>query len=147
MATYKGYFRPRNPNKYKGNPSNIIYRSRWESVAMSRFDTDPNVVEWSSEELFVPYRSPIDGKIHRYFPDFIIKIKNKNGLIETKMLEIKPYAQTKPPEKQSNVTRRYITEVKTWGVNEAKWKAAMEFCTDRKWSFHIITERELGLKF
>ena len=147
MTTYKGYFRPRNPNKYKGNPSNIIYRSRWESVAMSRFDTDPNVVEWSSEELFVPYRSPIDGKIHRYFPDFIIKIKNKNGLIETKMLEIKPYAQTKPPEKQSNVTRRYITEVKTWGVNEAKWKAAMEFCTDRKWSFHIITERELGLKF
>jgi len=145
--TYKGYFSPRNPNKYKGNPTNIIYRSRWESIAMSRFDADPNVVEWSSEEMFIPYLSPIDGRLHRYFPDFIVKIKNKDGVIETKMLEIKPMSQTRPPERQTNITKRYITEVKTWGVNEAKWKAATEYCKDRKWSFHVITERELGLKF
>jgi hypothetical protein len=144
---YKGTFRPKNPNKYDGNPSNIIYRSRWELVCMMRFDDDPNVIKWSSEEVIVPYRSPIDGKIHRYFPDFIVKIKNKEGLIETKMIEIKPYFQTKPPEKQKNVTRKYLNEVATWGKNDAKWKAAASYCSDRRWTFHVITERELGLNF
>ena len=76
-----------------------------------------------------------------------MKIKNKQGLVETKMIEIKPYAQTKPPEKQNNVTRKYLNEVATWGKNDAKWKAAASYCSDRKWTFHVLTERELGLNF
>jgi len=144
---YKGYFRPKNPQKYRGNPSNIIYRSRWELKLMMHLDEHQDVVEWSSEEFFIPYRSPVDGKIHRYFPDFYVKKINKEGLIETAIIEVKPLAQTMEPKKQPKPSRKYITEVMTYGVNQAKWKAAREFCADRKWSFHIFTEKELGINF
>jgi hypothetical protein len=145
--SYKGRFSPRNPHKYKGNPTNIIYRSRWEFLVMKKFDEHPDVIEWSSEEFFIPYRSPIDGRIHRYFPDFYVKKKNINGKIEQSVIEVKPLYQTQPPKKRDKITRQYINEVKTWGVNEAKWKAAEGYCADRLWSFHIFTEKEIGIKF
>jgi len=144
---YKGYFKPINPQKYKGNPSNIIYRSGWELKLMAYLDKHPDVIQWSSEEVIIPYRSPIDGRIHRYFPDFYVKKKNIDGSIETSLIEVKPAAQTKPPVKKTKITRQYINEVTTWGVNEAKWKAAKEYCDDRKWSFLIFTEKELNIKF
>jgi hypothetical protein len=144
---YKGYFKPINPQKYKGNPSNIIYRSGWELKLMAYLDKHPDVIQWSSEEIIIPYRSPIDGRIHRYFPDFYVKKKNIDGSIETTLIEVKPAAQTKPPVKKTKITRQYINEVTTWGVNEAKWKAAKEYCDDRKWSFLIFTEKELNIKF
>lgn len=144
---YKGYFRPKNPQKYRGNPSNIIYRSRWELKLMMHLDEHPDVVEWCSEEFFIPYRSPVDGKIHRYFPDFYVKKINKEGLTETAIIEVKPLAQTMEPKKQPKPSRKYITEVMTYGVNQAKWKAAREYCADRKWTFHIFTEKELGINF
>jgi hypothetical protein len=147
MATYKGFFKPKNPQKYRGDPTNIIYRSGWELKLMLYLDEHKDVINWGSEELIIPYRSPIDGKIHRYFPDFIVTKINKQGLKETAIIEVKPKKQTVPPQKQSKVTKRYLTEVKNWGVNEAKWKAATEFCKDRGWSFHIFTEKELGIKF
>ena len=145
--SYKGRFSPRNPHKYKGNPTNIIYRSRWEFLVMKKFDEHPDVIEWSSEEFFIPYRSPIDGRIHRYFPDFYVKKKNISGKIEQSIIEVKPLSQTQPPKKREKITRQYINEVKTWGVNEAKWKAAESYCADRLWSFHIFTEKEIGIKF
>jgi hypothetical protein len=114
---------------------------------MMHLDEHPDVVEWSSEEFFIPYRSPVDGKLHRYFPDFYVKKINKQGLIETAIIEVKPLAQTMEPKKQPKPSRKYITEVMTYGVNQAKWKAAREFCADRKWSFHIFTEKELGINF
>lgn len=144
---YKGYFRPKNPQKYKGNPSNIIYRSMWECKLMSHLDIHPDVIEWSSEEFFIPYKSPVDGRWHRYFPDFYVKKKNTAGLIEISVIEVKPLIQTKPPTIQSKKNRRYITEVMTYGVNQAKWKAAEEYCKERKWTFHIFTEKELDIKF
>jgi hypothetical protein len=148
MATYKGYFKPTNPNKYRGNPQNIIYRSRWEYLVMDRFDKDPNVVSWGSEEIIVPYKSPVDGRFHRYFVDFIVTVINKEGIKETSLIEVKPAAQTKPPVIQENTkSRRYINEVMTWGVNSAKWKAANDFCKDRGWKFLIFTEKEIGIKF
>lgn len=146
MNTYKGYFNPRNPQKYRGDPTNIIYRSRWELLVMQKLDAHPDVVSWSSEEIVVPYRSPIDGRIHRYFVDFVFT-KINNGKKETVMAEIKPYNQTMPPPKQQKTNKRYINEVVTWGINEAKWKAAQEYCADRGWKFQIITEKELGIKF
>jgi hypothetical protein len=140
MAKYlQGFFKPLNPHKYKGNPTNIVYRSSWELRLMSHFDAHQNIVWWSSEEHVVHYRSPIDGKIHRYFPDFIINTKNK----ETIMIEVKPLAQTIEPKKQKNPTKRYINEVYTWGVNSAKWHAAEEYCKDRKWKFQIMTEKDI----
>lgn len=146
---YKGIFRPKNPQKYKGNANNIVYRSRWELLLMSRLDEHPDVLQWSSEEVVVPYRSPMDGRIHRYFPDFLVKKRNhSNGLVETVMIEVKPKAQTKPPEvKTGKPTKRYLNEVYTWGVNSAKWKAAENYCKDRGWKFQIMHEDHLGIKF
>lgn len=146
MKTYKGFFKPKNPTKYKGNPSNIVYRSSWELKLMIRLDEDPNIISWGSEEIVIPYRSPIDNKIHRYFVDFIVTKINKDGSKETVLIEVKPEKQTKPPKIQKNITKKYLTEVKNWGVNEAKWKAAKEYCEDRKWKFYIFTEKELGVK-
>lgn len=146
MKTYKGYFKPKNPKKYKGDPTNIVYRSSWELKLMMYFDDHKDVISWGSEEIIIPYRSPIDGRIHRYFPDFIVTKINKDGKKETSLIEVKPFYQTKPPEKKSKVTKKYLTEVKTWGINEAKWKSAIEFCKDRGWTFHIFTEKELGIK-
>ena len=150
MKTYKGSFRPKNPQKYRGDPSNIIYRSRWELKLMMYLDDHKDVISWGSEEVIIPYRSPIDGRMHRYFVDFIVTKINTNGLRETSLIEVKPAAQTRPPviqENKSKRSRRYINEVMTWGVNEAKWKAATAYCKDRGWSFHIFTEKELGIKF
>jgi len=148
MATYKGYFKPLNPDKYKGDSSNIVYRSRWEFVYMARLDKDPEVLWWQSEETIIPYRSPVDNRIHRYYPDFVIRKKTKEGT-KTIVVEIKPYAQTMPPAitESKRKSRKYINEVMTWGVNSAKWKAAKEFCKDRGYEFEIITEKELGLMF
>ena len=97
---YSGKFQPKNPKKYKGNLSNIVYRSSWEARCMSYFDKNENVIWWSSEEIIVPYRSPVDGKVHRYYPDFIIKVKQKDGGIKTIMIEIKPEYQKKEPKVQ-----------------------------------------------
>lgn len=143
---YKGKFKPINYVKYKGDPTNIVYRSLWERKAMAHFDENPNVLEWSSEELAVPYYDPIQGKMRRYFPDFIITVRQSDGSIKTKMLEVKPLKETKEPKKQKKITKKYITEVTTWGTNQAKWKAAEEYCLDRGWDFQLITERELGIK-
>ena len=142
---YSGFFRPKNPNKYVGDASNIVYRSSWEVKVMDWLDRNPDIISWASEELIVPYISPVDGKRHRYFPDFIVKIKTKEGKLKTLMIEVKPKKQTKPPEVKKRVTKQYINEVTTWGVNQAKWKAADEFCLDRGWEFMIITEDHLGL--
>lgn len=143
----QGFFKPKNPKKYKGDPTNIVYRSGWELKLMLYLDSRPEIISWSSEEIIIPYRSPIDNKIHRYFPDFIVTKINKEGKKETVVIEIKPYNQTIPPKKlQEKLSKRFITEVKNWGINEAKWKAANEYCKDRGWSFHIFTEKELGIK-
>lgn len=144
---YKGKFRPNNPDKYKGDPANIVYRSRWELMVMQKLDSHPDVLEWGSEEIIIPYRSPIDGRVHRYFPDFYMKKRGIDGKVESVLIEVKPFAQTRPPIVQDKPTRRYINEVATWGVNSAKWKMAEEYCRDRGWKFIIMTEKELGLKF
>jgi hypothetical protein len=143
--SYKGFFKPKNPAKYKGDPTKIIYRSSWECRLMAYLDDHPNVVQWSSEEFSIPYRSPIDNKVHRYFPDFWVK-QTVNGKTEVLVLEVKPRAQTIAPKPQNKATRRYITEVKTWGINSAKWKAAEEYCLDRNWKFMIMDEYSLGLQ-
>ena len=142
---YKGKFTPRNPKKYMGNPTNIIYRSSWELRVMNYFDRNPNILQWASEEFSIPYTSPIDGRRHRYYPDFIIKSREKTGQISTRVIEVKPKKQCQPPKKRSKITKAYLSEVKAWGINSAKWEAAREFCSDRKWDFVILTEQELGL--
>lgn len=144
--SYKGYFKPRNPNKYLGDPTNIVYRSLWELKLMRYLDSHPEVVNWASEELIIPYRSPIDNRIHRYFPDFTVKKRLPDNTIETIIVEIKPASQVAEPKRQTKPTKRYIREVMTYGVNQAKWKAAEQFCAQRNWKFVVMTESHLGIK-
>ena len=108
-------------------------------------DQNPAVQEWGSETIIVPYISPLDRKVHRYFVDFYIKIKNKHGIVQKYLVEIKPERFTKPPVIPERKTKRFMDEVFQWGVNEAKWKAAFEFCKDRNMTFMILTEKDLGL--
>ena len=141
--SYKGYFKPRNPSKYMGDPTTIIYRSSWELKLMRYLDSHSDVIKWASEEFSIPYVSPIDGKVHRYFPDFLVKKRNQNKSIETVVIEVKPKIQTTAPTVQKKANKRYIREVYTWGVNSAKWEAAKKYCETNKIQFKIFTEKEL----
>lgn len=146
MAISKGKFKPKNPSKYKGNPTNIIYRSSWEFKYMLKLDSDDKVIAWSSEEITVPYKSPMDNRFHRYFVDFYVERYNDVGKIEKLLIEIKPSRQCKPPKIKVKKTKKYINEIMTWGINNSKWKSAENYCKDRGWKFQILTEIELGIK-
>ena len=141
--TYKGRYIPSKPRKYKGDPSNIIYRSLWERKFMVYCDKNDAILEWGSEEIIIPYKSPLDGRIHRYFPDFYVKVKQSDGTIKKMIIEVKPKKQCKPPVGKKK-TKYYIKEVQTWGVNKAKWEYALEWCKDRNMEFKILTEDHLG---
>ena len=143
---YKGKFQPSYPRKYKGDPTNIIYRSLWERKFMMYCDLNENIIEWGSEEIALPYRSPLDNRVHRYFPDFYIKVKENNGSLKRYLIEIKPKKQTVEPKVQKRKTKSYIYEVTEYAKNMAKWKAAEEFCKDRMWEFKVLTEDELGIR-
>ena len=141
---YKGKYKIKNPNKYLGNPTNIIYRSLMERRFMEWCDSNDKCYKWSSDERVIPYISPIDNKQHRYFPDFLIQTPKGWFLIE-----VKPLTQSRPPKKlvvenlELKKKRRYIKSVQTWLVNEAKWKAATKVCEKKGWSFQILTEKQL----
>lgn len=143
MKHYKGKFKPKNPQKYVGDPNNIVYRSSWELKFMVYCDNNPNVLKYASEELFIPYVSPVDNRVHKYYPDFLIEIKTTNGSTKKVLVEIKPKNQTQPPKMGKRKTKRFLNEMKTWMVNEAKWKKAEEFCEDHRMEFMIITEDHL----
>jgi hypothetical protein len=144
-----GKFKPKNPKKYDGDYTNIVYRSRWEALLMRYCDMHPHVISWSSEETIIPYRSPVDGRMHRYFMDFKVTIQ-KGEHKETLLIEVKPYAQTIPPKgknlKNGQPSLRLLEDLKTYAVNQAKWAAAREVCAERGWTFKIFTEYELGIK-
>jgi len=110
-------------------------------------DTNNKILEWGSEEIIIPYLSPWDGRVHRYFPDFYIKVKQSNGTLKKFIIEVKPKKQTKPPKPVTRKTKRFINEVKTWGINEAKWKYATEWCNNNDMEFKILTEDHLNIKY
>jgi len=112
---------------------------------MSWLDRNSDIISWASEELVIPYKSPVDGQWHRYFPDFLVKMRTRDGKLKTMILEVKPKRQSQPPEPRKRITKQYINEVTTWGVNQSKWKAATEFALDRGWEFKVLTEDHLGL--
>jgi len=144
--TYKSRYYPEFPNKYKGNVNNIICRSSWERKMCRWCDLNENVLQWGSEEFSIPYLSPIDNRVHKYFPDFIVKLRENSGRVKTYVIEVKPKKQTRPPKTPKRQTKSYIYEATEYAKNQAKWKAAQEFCDDRRIEFKIITEDELGIK-
>ena len=141
----KSLFKPTKPRKNKGDINNIICRSSWEKKFCQWCDLNENIVQWGSEEFWIPYRAP-DGRVRRYFPDFIMKVKEQTGEIKTYVIEVKPKKQTLKPKPRKKVTKSYLYECKTYEVNQAKWKAAKEWCDDRKVEFKIVTEKELGVR-
>jgi len=143
---YQGKYTPKRPEKYEGDPTQIIYRSSWELKFFNWCDNNDSVLKWSSEEIAIPYLCPTDNKMHRYFPDARIKIVDKNNELKTYIVEIKPHNQTQPPQVKQKTTKRYLTEVMTWGKNTAKWQAAKKYCDQRGYEFMIITEHHLGIR-
>lgn len=149
-SSYKGKFKPINPEKYKGNPTNIYYRSSWELKYMSELDKDNNVLEWSSEEIVIMYKNPFDQRMHRYFPDFFVK-KKVGSIIKEFIIEIKPFKQTqkpKKPDRQKNgkYPIRFLHESAVFVINNYKWEAARSYCIKRGYEFVILTEKELKVK-
>ena len=141
--SYSGKYKPTNIEKYKGDHRNIIYRSLWERKFMVYCDTNEKILEWGSEELVIPYKSPLDNKWHRYFPDFYIKYLDNQGNVRRSVIEIKPKRFCEAPKIQSRKSKKYIYEVTEYAKNQAKWKAAKEYCEDRRYEFKILTEDHL----
>ena len=139
----QGKYKPSNPEKYKGDVYNIIYRSSWERKFLYYCDMNKSIIEYSSEEVVIPYRSPVDNKYHRYFVDFYIKYKDNNGKIKKALIEIKPQKQCVEPKVKKRKTKGYIFEVVEYAKNQAKWNAAKEWCLDHGYEFKVLTENEL----
>jgi hypothetical protein len=142
---YSGKYRPVNHKKYKGDPRAVFYRSLWELKFMKWCDSHDHILEWGSEEIVVPYRSPLDGRVHRYFVDFYAKVRNKSGTAKKYLIEVKPKKQTVEPKLPKRKTKRYLTEVTTYITNQAKWEAAREWCADHGLEFIILTEDHLNV--
>tara|TARA_R100000900_G_scaffold127259_1_gene102001 strand:+ start:926 stop:1366 length:441 start_codon:yes stop_codon:yes gene_type:complete len=140
---YKTKFNPKNTKKYLGDPSKIICRSSWERKMCKYMDNNQNVIRWGSEEIIVPYLSPVDKKMHRYYPDFIAEIKGHDNEVNTFLIEVKPYKQTLEPKKGKKKPKTFQNEILTYAVNQEKWKSANKFCSDKGWKFKILTEKDL----
>ena len=141
--SYSGKFKPKNYKKYRGDPTKIFYRSLWERRFMVYCDNNSKIIEWGSEEIIIPYKSPLDKKTHRYFPDFYVKYINKDKKVVREIIEVKPKRHLLPPKEPKRRTQRYLNEVATYHKNKAKFKAAEEYCKDRKYNFRILTEDQL----
>lgn len=146
----QGGFIPRNLEKYAGDPSEIFLRSGWEFRFATWADRCPSVLKWGSERIIVPYISPIDGRYHRYFVDFWLAVRTKDGSIKKYMVEIKPYKQSVKPDyshmKRKPSAKRVLEEETTYMVNMSKWEAARRYAKEHGFeAFKVLTENELGI--
>ena len=143
----QGKYRPKNPNKYNGDCTNIVYRSSYELKMFQYCDLKENIIYWESEEKVIPYLDPITGRYKRYFPDVFIKYKDGQGNVRKALIEIKPKKDLIEPEKNpKRRTKSWVYKVQTWARNQAKWSAAREWCKDRNIEFKVFTENELGIR-
>lgn len=136
MAVH-GRFRPKNPAKYVGDPNNIFFRSLWESQVMKYFDSHQDVLRWGSEEIVIPYLSPLDNKVHRYFPDFFVEYLDKDGNLLKEIVEVKPLHESEERFAKNDRSKDALA------VNEAKWKSASIFCEQRGMKFRVLTEKSI----
>ena len=141
-------YRVKNPHKYSGDLRNVICRSSWEYHFCKFCDLHPSVIVFGSEhtQTVIPYVSPIDNKVHSYYPDFIMKMRTAKGDTPTYLIEIKPHAETMPPKEPKRKTKSYKEALKVYAVNSAKWEAARKWCAARGVIFKILTEYDLHLK-
>lgn len=138
----QGLFTLKHPEKYIGDPSKVWYMSSWEFETHSFFDNNPNVIQWASEEIVIPYVKPTDGRIHKYYIDYWVRYVDRNGVEHVDIIELKPLKQTKPPKRTKN-TKNALVEQVNYAVNIAKWQAAEHYAMQRGWKFRIITEKSI----
>jgi len=143
--SYRGKFTPKRPEKYVGDVKSIVYRSSYELRFMKWCDQNDSILKWNSEEVVVPYFSPVDKKMHRYFVDFVIEIMTTKGEVKVYLVEVKPSKYTKEPVPPKRKTRHFIEEVMQWEVNKAKWASARHFAGTKGWEFMLVTEKDLGI--
>ena len=142
---YKGRYKIKNPDKYLGNPTNVIFRSLWERNTFRWCENNPKVRAWSSEEIVVPYKCKVDNKLHRYFVDLYVEMNNG----QTILVEIKPKKETLPPKQPKRKTKKCLNEVITFSKNQDKWEAADQYARHKGWKFQVWTEetlKNLGIK-
>ena len=143
--TLQGKFRPRNPEKYKGNVGDIFYRSSWEKNFMEWCDKNKAVLLWQSEEKRIRYYDPVKKRNRTYYPDFLVKYINKDGRVLTEMVEVKPIRQVKGPNPNpKKKTKSWMNQVNTYITNQCKWKAAEEYCQEQGWEFRLLTEQNIS---
>jgi Straboviridae/Kyanoviridae head completion nuclease len=140
---YQGVFTPKNPQKYLGDVNRIVFRSLWERRVMIMFDEDDRVLKWNSEEVIVPYRSPKDGLIHRYFVDFCVQVKLPNGTTKIRLVEVKPSNKLVQPVPKKKITNKFLKELLDYEVIQSKKRAAEAYCADRGWEYVFLTEHDL----
>lgn len=136
-------FHPKNPKKYMGNAQNIIARSKLELKLMKWVDEHPQIVAWASEEIAIPYLNPIDKAWHRYFPDLVVVIE-KQGTFKKYLIEVKPKKFCVPPKPPKRQTKGFLTEVKMYAMNSAKWEAAKKYADQNKMQFMLMTEEDIN---
>ena len=137
MANFsKGIFQVRNAKKYVGNRP-PTWRSSWEQVFMTFLDNNDNVLQWGSECVAIPYRHPLDGKMHRYFPDFLITYRTRENTMRAELIEIKPKNQSIIESKMNSRDRAVVA------INYAKWAAATAWCKTQGMTFRVLTENDI----
>lgn len=148
MASFtSGLYKPQNPQKYRGDAKNIVYRSSWELTYLRRLDTDPTVLRYSSEEVVIPYHNPISKTVRRYFVDFWVE-RIVDGKTVVQLIEIKPLKETIPPVPSKTKRKKTLLhEATAYLTNQAKWEAANKYCAKKGWTFIVLTERELGISW
>lgn len=134
---FRAKFLPRFPEKYVGDVDNIFARSSWEVTVMKFFDSRPDIIRWGSEEVVIPYLSPADNRVHRYFPDFFIEYRNATGEIKKEIVEVKPQHESEASAAKSQRSKDALL------INEAKWKSASLYCETRGMTFRVITEKSI----
>ena len=133
----QGKYTLKNPNKYVGRRT-PTYRSSWEHAFMRLCDEHPNVYQWASESIKIPYRHPFSGKYTVYVPDFFIVYMDKDGKKHAEMIEVKPASQmTMEGAGRSMGKRKQVV------INQAKWEAANAYARQRKIRFRVVSEEQL----
>ena len=140
-----GKYKVNNKAKYVADLQEVIYRSSWELKYMKYLDRQPNVLEWASENVIIPYYNPVEKKTRRYFVDFYVKIQNPEGLIKKYIIEVKPASQCRPPKQRKRISTKYKNDLKRFIMNQSKWKAARKWAEKRGMEFVILTEKELDI--
>lgn len=138
-----GLYHPTNREKYLGDHV-PIYRSSWEHRVMYFLDNNPGIIKWGSEMVQIPYISPIDGKMHRYFVDFYAETVGVNGP-KRFLIEVKPKKQLEPPKTKNRSRKTVLTEMTQFVVNKAKFEAAEKYAQKYGYGWYIFTEDDIEM--